>query len=668
MEEQDYKTIARSRLTDRHRSDDTFLAILDTAIEIKEQRQAQYLEIASKLLDIDESTGKNLDLIGKLIGEERTLVNFIDRPYFGFMGARLAESYDVGYWYSLYKNKYGTLRTLTDEEYRRVLKARVVKNSSDSNRNSFLEVLNTLLDNNSAVIVESENNTAIEVRMKDEDGLASYYLSKYKSDTNLIPLPLGRRISLNYVESFSAPYNVSLLYRTSLIESNSTEWKYLSVSDTDTTNYLNVDKSNWAIGMSPFGDRDFNSPSANGFPNKPATIIQQQTILWVETTIFINDNSSNFVFESYLDNGATLWVNGVQVLEDYNANAHYFTTEISNTYFNIGSNTITIKCVDDRLGLRPNNWIWFDFRVKSNTENVSSLVINWKLDGDADEQRYYCSETPFTAETKPAPKAVLDGGVRTCTDTAIEVGKTYYVAVGAVKNGIEKLSEIKPFDALIDDVDLLIFADSPTFPSTNIVDSSKFSRAITKQGNISIINTIDKLYDDGWIYFDGVNDNLSASISQLGTSDFTFECFIVQDLVNSKSYGRLMQIGKNNALGSILLYRQDVSNPATLTVALGNGSDYYYAVVGTKTLQNSIPNHICLMRKSGIFYLFINGDLDGSNNSHQTFSISNNPIFIGSNTDGIEEFSGYFSSIRLTKFARYNTSGFTPPQFKFLKP
>ena len=199
MKEQDYKTTALSRLTDRHRSDETFLAILDTLVELKSQRQQQYLDIADTFLDIDKSEGKNLDLIGKLIGEERTLVNFIDRSYFGFLGARLSESYDIGYWYSLYKNKYGTLRTLTDEEYRRVLKARIVKNSSDNNRNSFIEVLNILSGNTNSSVIESYNNTAITVNVEDVDGLVSYYLSKYKSDRNLIPVPLGRRLNINHV-------------------------------------------------------------------------------------------------------------------------------------------------------------------------------------------------------------------------------------------------------------------------------------------------------------------------------------------------------------------------------------------------------------------------------------------------------------------------------------
>ena len=196
MQEQDYKTVARSRLTDRHRSDEAFLAILDTLIELKEERQKEYLALAETFLDIDKSTGKNLDVIGRLIGEERTLVNFIDRSYFGFLGARLSEAYDVGYWYSLYRNKYGTLRTLTDDEYRRVLKARVIKNSSDSSRESFLEILNILSNNNFSVITESLDNSAILVEIEDYDGLVSYYLSKYKSDRNLIPVPMGRRITI----------------------------------------------------------------------------------------------------------------------------------------------------------------------------------------------------------------------------------------------------------------------------------------------------------------------------------------------------------------------------------------------------------------------------------------------------------------------------------------
>lgn len=73
---------------------------------------------------------------------------------------------------------------------------------------------------------------------------------------------------------------------------------------------------------------------------------------------------------------------------------------------------------------------------------TNRLELNWKLDGFVDEQRYYCSETPIDPLNLPAPKDVLAGDVRSYVDAAIDVGKTYYVAVGSVKNGVEKLSDI----------------------------------------------------------------------------------------------------------------------------------------------------------------------------------------------------------------------------------
>lgn len=72
---------------------------------------------------------------------------------------------------------------------------------------------------------------------------------------------------------------------------------------------------------------------------------------------------------------------------------------------------------------------------------TNRLELNWKLDGFVDEQRYYCSETPIDPENLPVPKTVFAGDVRACVDTDIEIGKTYYVRVGSVKNNIEKISD-----------------------------------------------------------------------------------------------------------------------------------------------------------------------------------------------------------------------------------
>lgn len=71
---------------------------------------------------------------------------------------------------------------------------------------------------------------------------------------------------------------------------------------------------------------------------------------------------------------------------------------------------------------------------------TNRLELNWKVYGFIDEQRYYCSETLIDIENLPVPKAVLAADVRTYVDTDVEVRKTYYVCVGSVKNGIEKIS------------------------------------------------------------------------------------------------------------------------------------------------------------------------------------------------------------------------------------
>jgi hypothetical protein len=253
-------------------------------------------------------------------------------------------------------------------------------------------------------------------------------------------------------------------------------------------------------------------------------------------------------------------------------------------------------------------------------------------------------------------------------DTEIVKGQTYYY-IARVWRGSENFvsSEVlvKAGDELFNLVDLLILANAAVLPSSNIIDYSAYQRSITRVGNVAIVKSIPPLYDDGWLYFNGSSDYISSEISQLTIRDFTFECFVLPDLSKGSAYGRVIQIGANNAAGSLLLYRQANSNPATLTVALGNGSGYNYPIVGTKKLSNTNPNHICLMRKAGYLYLYVDGELDGSSGNFGSFSISSNRIYICANTINSEWFSGYFSAIRLTLSARYNEGGFIPPNVKF---
>lgn len=198
MKEIDYYKLAEHRLTDRHRQDDVFKAILFTLIDVKVKRQEEYIDFANTFLDIDKCSGTALDMIGAFLGEPRELVDFMEEPYFGFQGAPNAKAYNEGYWYSLYQNREASFKTLEDELYRRVLKARIIKDSSGANRDSLIRVLNTLTGNDSTIIDENPladvRHGVIKVKIRDEDSLASYYLTNYKKDKNLIPIPLGFRL------------------------------------------------------------------------------------------------------------------------------------------------------------------------------------------------------------------------------------------------------------------------------------------------------------------------------------------------------------------------------------------------------------------------------------------------------------------------------------------
>lgn len=86
--------------------------------------------------DIDSATGAQLDIIGDIVGQPRVLIDTDLYPFFGFQGDLVANSFGTyynnqigGYWYS-YGGKIGGDVTLNDEQYRLIIKARIIKNNA----------------------------------------------------------------------------------------------------------------------------------------------------------------------------------------------------------------------------------------------------------------------------------------------------------------------------------------------------------------------------------------------------------------------------------------------------------------------------------------------------------------------------------------------------------
>jgi len=118
---------------------------------------------------------------------------------------------------------------------------------------------------------------------------------------------------------------------------------------------------------------------------------------------------------------------------------------------------------------------------------TNRLELNWKLDGFVDEQRYYCSETPIDPLSLPVPKAILTGDVQAYSDTDIEINKTYYVCIGAVKNNVEKLSDILSESTVVDTAPTLIAYSDTAYANANSVTNAVPSIAATGDLLVAVV-------------------------------------------------------------------------------------------------------------------------------------------------------------------------------------
>ena len=290
---------------------------------------------------------------------------------------------------------------------------------------------------------------------------------------------------------------------------------------------------------------------------------------------------------------------------------------------------------------------------------TNRLELNWKLDGFVDEQRYYCSETAIDVNNLPLPKAVLAGDVRFYVDTDIDVGKTYYVAVGSVKNGVEKLSEVRLVRAVggdehWDKVVALLHFDGD-------FSDLKGGTWVASGASATIDTSIIK-FGTGSLKAVG-GSSLNATIPSLGTDDFTIEFNIYPLLVNG-SWQRYFAIGGFTKLGSFYMLNVGASNPPR--VLIGMNSNFNLSSQGSETTLNMLAwNHVAVTRENGTMRIFINGLLR-ENITWPTFDINETFAQINDEVvDGSNAFNAHYDELRITKGVARYTENFTPPSAPF---
>lgn len=202
---EDYLSEARGRVTEQFKDKLVFDKYIQLLLSVSEEQQLVLKDLMQKR-SIDTAQGVQLDIIGDIVGQPRTLLDTALLKYVAFDGYPEAQSFgDLndnslgGYWYSLGAALSGNT-LLNDEQYRLFIKAKILKNKTNATPNDFLEfvsfVFGTQLNN---IIVEGNAEFTVLVGKElnsFEKALLTYTSNVDGYDVPFMPKPVG--VKINY--------------------------------------------------------------------------------------------------------------------------------------------------------------------------------------------------------------------------------------------------------------------------------------------------------------------------------------------------------------------------------------------------------------------------------------------------------------------------------------
>ncbi len=199
FEMQDFLGEARERVTQQFKDK----VVVDKYLQLMLQSRIEIQEVLRDLMQqrsIDTAVGVNLDIIGKIVGQDRALLSVDVLEYFGFKGKVNAGSFGTladptvgAMFYSLNTPKAGNI-LLTDDVYRLFIKAKIFKNSSRCTPEEFIESIRMIFSVDKVQLTEGGANVTVLVG-RDlsamEVALLDYVSNSNGYPSRLIPKPIG---------------------------------------------------------------------------------------------------------------------------------------------------------------------------------------------------------------------------------------------------------------------------------------------------------------------------------------------------------------------------------------------------------------------------------------------------------------------------------------------
>lgn len=211
---EDYLAVARSRTTEQFKYDpveDSGAKIFDKYLQLLLVAQVEIQDVFKDLMqlrDIDNATGKQLDVIGRIVGQDRVLLNADLYTFFGFQGALKAGTFGdlgnnlVGSKFLDYGKPTGGNIELDDDTYRLFIRAKIYKNTTSSTPEEFIQVVNLIFGTTGTFLSENGNANATVFFSRPltdiEKGLLQYTDSTEGYPSRLIPKTVG--VGIGYGE------------------------------------------------------------------------------------------------------------------------------------------------------------------------------------------------------------------------------------------------------------------------------------------------------------------------------------------------------------------------------------------------------------------------------------------------------------------------------------
>jgi hypothetical protein len=204
---------------------------------------------------------------------------------------------------------------------------------------------------------------------------------------------------------------------------------------------------------------------------------------------------------------------------------------------------------------------------------------------------------------------------------------------------------------------------------TTFTDNSPSPKTLT---TISPAKTVTgtKKFGSASAEFDGSSAGVDVGANEdsvgWGSGAFTIEAWLRRNSASDMAWFT----SEFNGTGVVIRCASQVATGNLYVLTRGPGGANLTVIAGTGNPSGAIPGgsfaHCCVMRASGVIYVFQDGVLQASGAVTDNFTAGLRTSYGYNRRSSSQYWNGWIDDLRVTiGTARYSTSGFTPPAAEF---